>query len=329
MINFQQIFTFVHVARTRSLSGAMAVTHLTQPGVGHHIKSLEKAWKVQLFDRRRHRMDPTPVAQLILPPVEALVRLGGETEEFIRQILERFGEPRTELQDYVDQADEALRNARARLDNQITIGTGAIISLGSVFALIRQAREWMPELTVAVRRISADGVGQALQSGAINLALTDRRLRDPGLRSRRIWIDRIVLIVPPDHPWIARGGVPPAQLVEQPVVVQRHDGGVQQSVDSALAKHRIQFAQFPVAAHVDSPEDAILAVAAGLGTAFVPEAFVQNSSSKSLVRPIDGVQIPREIFLVHPPHEKISPVGRRLEAFLRTPLATKLLAGEG
>jgi len=64
--------SFLSVIRTGSLSAAARKEGLTQPTIGRHIDSLEKALGVSLFTRSQHGLMPTEAAVELRPYAESL-----------------------------------------------------------------------------------------------------------------------------------------------------------------------------------------------------------------------------------------------------------------
>jgi len=64
--------SFLSVIRTGSLSAAARAEGLTQPTIGRHIDSLEKALGVSLFTRSQHGLLPTDAAVELRPYAESL-----------------------------------------------------------------------------------------------------------------------------------------------------------------------------------------------------------------------------------------------------------------
>jgi DNA-binding transcriptional LysR family regulator len=64
--------SFLSVLRSGSLSAAARDEGLTQPTVGRHIDSLEKALGVSLFTRSQHGLEPTEAALELAPFAESL-----------------------------------------------------------------------------------------------------------------------------------------------------------------------------------------------------------------------------------------------------------------
>jgi DNA-binding transcriptional LysR family regulator len=70
--SWDELRTFVEVARDGSLSGAARRLGLTQPTVGRHIDALEAALGLTLFTRSPRGLAPTPAAKALEPHVEAM-----------------------------------------------------------------------------------------------------------------------------------------------------------------------------------------------------------------------------------------------------------------
>jgi DNA-binding transcriptional LysR family regulator len=70
--NWDELRTFLEVARDLSLSGAGRRLGLTQPTVGRHIDSLEEALGVTLFTRSPRGLTPTAAAKALVPHAEAM-----------------------------------------------------------------------------------------------------------------------------------------------------------------------------------------------------------------------------------------------------------------
>lgn len=70
--SWDELRTFVEVARDGSLSGAARRLGLAQPTVGRHIDALEAALGSTLFTRSPRGLTPTPAALALTPHVEAM-----------------------------------------------------------------------------------------------------------------------------------------------------------------------------------------------------------------------------------------------------------------
>jgi DNA-binding transcriptional LysR family regulator len=74
---WDELRTFLEVARDGSLSGAARRLGLTQPTVGRHIDALEEALGATLFTRSPRGLSPTAAAKALAPHAEAMATAAG------------------------------------------------------------------------------------------------------------------------------------------------------------------------------------------------------------------------------------------------------------
>lgn len=83
----QQIRCFVTVAETGSLTSAARLLNLSQPALGAHVKNLESALGVQVFDRHSRGVALTPAGHAFLPEaqqvLDAVARARAAVEPFL------------------------------------------------------------------------------------------------------------------------------------------------------------------------------------------------------------------------------------------------------
>ncbi len=65
-MDLHQLKTFVTVAREGSITRASELLHLSQPAVSAHIKAIEDAFDLKLFDRKARGMTLTADGQRLL-----------------------------------------------------------------------------------------------------------------------------------------------------------------------------------------------------------------------------------------------------------------------
>ena len=73
-----QIRTFVTVAEHGNLTKAALLLHVTQPAVSGHLKSLEEALNLKLFERNASGVTLTKAGQALLPKAKAILAVAGD-----------------------------------------------------------------------------------------------------------------------------------------------------------------------------------------------------------------------------------------------------------
>ena len=76
-MDFKQIEAFVNVVKYKGFSKAADATFITQPTISAHIRALEKELNLQLIDRTRREVVPTPEGKLLLTYAITLLKSGS------------------------------------------------------------------------------------------------------------------------------------------------------------------------------------------------------------------------------------------------------------
>lgn len=231
------------LARAGTTGRAASVLHLTQPAVSRALLALEEKLGARVFERTPRGLVPTPMGERLLQgAAQVLVELGD---------LER-------------RVGKSEAPTRIRLVCQCYT-----------------AYHWLPSAMVAFRK-SLDGIAltlaiehtrapiEALESGAIDVALVTQSTIPRTLGSRALFADELVFVVAASHPLAARESLTSADLREHVLLVSE---GVTAAAAGTWfmnqvfgrARPKLRFERFPLT-------EAILDVArAGMGVAVLSE----------------------------------------------------------
>jgi DNA-binding transcriptional LysR family regulator len=176
--NWDELRTFLEVARDMSLSGAARRLGLTQPTVGRHIDALEDALGATLFTRSPRGLTPTAAATALVPHAEAM---GAAAAALARSA----------------SSAAAVDRGVVRVTASDIMGAEA---LPAIFAGFR-ARNPGVAIELAVTNRNQD-----LARGDADIAVRMIRPTQSGLVARRIGVTRIRLYAHRDY--VARFGEP-------------------------------------------------------------------------------------------------------------------------
>lgn len=126
-MDLHQLKTLVAVAREGSITRASEVLHLSQPAVSAHIKALEEALGLTLFERKARGMHLTGDGRRLLAKAEQT------------------------LAAHQDLLEEAAR-IKGRLTGRLRLGVGANSSPEVLGRLVTQLCERCPEVEVTLRQ---------------------------------------------------------------------------------------------------------------------------------------------------------------------------------
>jgi DNA-binding transcriptional LysR family regulator len=188
--------------------------------------------------------------------------------------------------------------------------TVAVYRLPSALARFRAAH---PGLRIELlTRNSADAVA-LLAGGEADLAIVEGPVSEPPaqVEAALYGVDRLVLVVRPDHPLAAREPLPLAGLAGLEVVRRERGSGTREVVDRALAAVGVSLTTTLEATGLDTVKQAVLA---GLGAGFLSESAVRREVATDALRvvPLDSDALLRPLTLLHRPPELASRAARAL-----------------
>jgi DNA-binding transcriptional LysR family regulator len=237
-MTLEQLRIFVEVAERQHLTQAAAALALTPSAVSASIKVLEERYGTPLFNR---------------------VGRGIETSEAGRIFL--------------DEARRTLASARAA---ELTLSELGGLKRGSLSIHASQtiASYWLPPLlvrfgqaypmiTLSLTVDNTSNVAQAVLQGVADLGFVEGAIDEAALSVQAIAEDRLVVVVPPSHPWAAGKRLTPADMRAAQWILREQGSGTRSAFESALADIGIDPRELDVALTLPSNEAVRSAVLAG------------------------------------------------------------------
>lgn len=180
-INLNQLRIFEAVYRTQSMTKAARELHLTQSGISQHIKSLEEALGVDLFDRIRQRLVPTAPGRFLYEVCQAKLK---DLENALEEVSRQEGE----------------------LTGQVRIGVPAEFGINMVVPLVAEFLKKHPQVDVRMSIELADEMNRMLLRGEVDLAIVDDFDLDPRVETVPVFNEHLELCCSPlylDPPSVA------------------------------------------------------------------------------------------------------------------------------
>ena len=256
-MTLDQLRIFVAVAEREHVTRAAEALHLTQSAVSAAVASLEERHGAKLFHRVGRGIVLTEAGTLFLREARAvLARVEGA-----ELVLAELG---------------GLKRGTLTLQASQTI-----------------AGYWLPRHLVAFRRAhpgvdvrlsvgNTAGVARAVHDGAVDLGFVEGRVDLPGLESRAVARDRLVVVVMPDHPWAAEAALTADRLPESEWVLREPGSGTRAAFEDAARGHGV-LDQLRVAFALPSNEAVRGAVEAGLGATALSASVAAPSIEAGLL----------------------------------------------
>jgi DNA-binding transcriptional LysR family regulator len=267
MLNLTHVRSFLAVIEHGGVRAAARSLALSPSTVLAHLGLLEDDLAVPLVDRGRGRFAPTAKGLAFLPLAHALVTTAEE-------------------------ARRLLRVAPLRIAAASNVG---VYLLNVVLADFQSAESCPVDLWIGPNR----DVAERLVRGRADLAMMEWWDGHPGFRAQTWRREKLVVIVPPSHPWATRAAVTVADLLAVRLL-----GGEPGTGTGTLLRNALGDAADRIVT-VDgfgSTEAVKRAVRAGLGVSIVLASAVADevAAGHLVALPVADARLVKEIRLVMP-----------------------------
>jgi DNA-binding transcriptional LysR family regulator len=270
-MDFDQLETFIEVARLSSFSRAAEKRFRTQPAISSQIRSLEEEVGAKLLDRSGGKVSLTASGKLFVRFAEDTL---AARKAVVTAIAETERVPRGEI---VVGANE---------------GT-CLHVLPEVFAHFKKQ---YPDVSVSIKRADYARILESVIDNSVDFGVVSLPVNDTRLTAVPIHKDELVLIVPPKHPLAKLKSASAAEIAQYPLVVPKV-GHTRDALDELLHRHKLKPRY---ALELDSSELLKRFVAADVGVGFIPRSNVQEDVKANVLAAIAlaDTQIRRDLALV-------------------------------
>ncbi len=274
-MEMRHLQTFATAAELQSFTRTAEALSVTQSAVSHHVAALEKELRVSLFRRSGRSITPTDA--------------GHRFYEYVRKVLDLLSEARRDLGETSPEISGTLRIATCEVPAETLLP-----------ALLRQCRQFHPQVSASVIISDSSSAAQAVQSGDADLAFVTEFPNSERLTSSPIACDELVLVVSPNHHLAGEKQITADRLREETFVVHETGSGSQSSLEQALGRAGIPQAELKIGMVTNSHKVMRAAVEEGIGVAFLPRIVVQGeiAEGRLVCVPVAEVQPRRCLYLV-------------------------------
>lgn len=251
MLNVHQLNVFVIAAETLNFTQTAKRLHLTQSSVSQHIKSLENQLGVELFNRKGRSLEITDEGAVLLPMARDIV------EGSIR-------------------AAEQMELLKSEVHGSLIIGCNTAPGKYILPVMLAKFHEHYPLVRIACQVLPAKQVQDGLAEGDIHFTLSNVSDASGDDGEYQLYLEEpIVLIVPLDHPWAARGEIDVNELNEVQFIMREKNSGTYQNVKFGLQEVGVDIEKLDIFMEMGTSEALALAVEQGLGVGFVSKMILE------------------------------------------------------
>jgi LysR family transcriptional regulator, low CO2-responsive transcriptional regulator len=271
LMDFDQLETFLEVARLSSFSRAAEKRFRTQPAISSQIRALEGEVGAKLLDRSGGKVSITAAGKIFQKYAE-------ETLDSRKMVLTSIA--------------EAERVPRG----EIVVGANEGTCLHILPEVFADFKKQYPTVSVNIKRSDYAGILESVIDNSVDFGVVSMPVTDTRLTVVLIHRDELVIIAPPTHPLARIKSATLAEVTKFPLLVPK--GGHTRDALEELFHERKLKPHYSM--ELDSSELLKRFVAADVGVGFIARSNVlEDVRANSLAAiPMADAQIRRDLALV-------------------------------
>lgn len=246
-MDFDQLTTFLEVAKLGSFSRAGQKVFRSQSAVSAQIRQLEQDYGDRLLDRSGKDVTLTPAGRILFTYAERLLQLRDES---LLAVADHGANPRGTM---VIGANEAT----------------CLYVLPDVFA---KYCSLYPDVQLSIYRNFSYKILEKLENGTIDVGIVTMPVKSASLKTHAIYRDQLMWMVNPQSPLAKQETVSMAEIAKQPILLPK-TGYTRRLMDKLLRPYKAQL-QVPM----ELPSVGMIKsfVAAGLGVSLISVSFARD-----------------------------------------------------
>ncbi|HEY2456756.1 MAG TPA: LysR family transcriptional regulator [Candidatus Acidoferrum sp.] len=271
-MDFDQLTTFVQVAKLKSFSKAGQKVFRSQSAVSAQIRQLEQAYHAKLLDRSAKSVELTPAGEVLFEFAERLLRLRDESMQVV--------------------ADRG--NV---VQGPVAFGANEATCLYLLPEILAEFQKRYPLVHISIYRNFSHKILQRLEDGSLDLGIVTLPLKSPNLKMHVINRDRLRFMVSTKNALAQRSHVTLDEIASAPLIFPK-TGYTRQVLDKLFRPHR---SRLRVAMELPSIGMIKTFVAADVGISIISESFARDQVKTGEVKllNVEGVDLWRELALVY------------------------------
>jgi DNA-binding transcriptional LysR family regulator len=271
-MDFDQLTTFLEVAKLGNFSRAGDKVFRSQSAVSAQIRQLEQDYGAKLLDRSGKKVRLTAAGKVLF---EYGTRLLALRDESMRAVIDQETIP----------------------GGVLAIGANEATCLYVLPKVFEKYRALYPDVQISIYRNFSRKILEKIHDGTIDVGIATLPVKSPRLTVRRIFRDRLMLMVGLSNPLAELSSVPLSIAAEQPFLFPKA-GFTRQIMDKLFRPYQ---SKLRIAMELPSVAMIKTFVALGMGVSLISESFALNEQRLGDVRliPLTDVDLWRELGLVY------------------------------
>ena len=273
--SLEQLLALTTTAAHGSMGLAAAHLGISQQAVSARVGAAEKLLGIAVFERTSVGVHPTGTGQLVLAWAGEVIQAAAVLAEGV----------------------EGLRTA----GEQLTVAASSTISEVLLPTWAGRLRQSHPGVALLVVPGNSLTVAAAVARGEVDLGYVEGPTVPRTVRSRTVTHDELIVVTPPDHPWVRRRhGIGRDELAAARLILREDGSGTRSHLEQVLPDHAPPLQTLASNAAV---RDA--ARATGAATVLSALAVANDLQAGRLVHiPVSGLSMPRTLRAIWHPNQR-------------------------
>jgi DNA-binding transcriptional LysR family regulator len=275
----RRLQVFHTVARLLSFTKAAEALHMTQPAVTFQVRQLEEQFNTRLFDRTHNKI--------------SLTDAGSRVYEFSGRIFELYAE-----------MENSIRQMTGEISGTLALGASTTIADYLLPSLLGAFMDKFPDVNIRLKVSNSEGIVSMVENNTIDLGVIEAPVLNKNLVVEECQMDRLVAIVPPNHPLAASDTVTHQELLKYPFVTREEGSGTRDAIASSFGEADCEEWEHTISVELGSPESVKGAVEAGMGVSILSQSTIQKEISLGTLVGIElDPPLKRPFSFVHQKHK--------------------------
>jgi DNA-binding transcriptional LysR family regulator len=272
-MNINLLRIFYYAAKLGSISAAAEALFVTQPAVTKGLQRLQEHYEIKFVNLFGRKLRLTDAGEVLYGIAEKIFQTEKQAEEVIRDFQER-------------------KRGYLRILSSESFGAYYL-----PFIIIPYHNE-NPQVHVCVNILPTELVVEGTAALNCDLGFISYPIEHKKLVVREVLEDRMVVIIPPDHPLAGRDVIDPLDLEGQSIIMHEKGSAPQRIIDELITRYHLTI-DAPL--ELSSNESIKRAVAGGLGVSVVSQSVAgeEIQAGKLVGLPLSETAVKRKFFLVH------------------------------
>jgi DNA-binding transcriptional LysR family regulator len=271
-MDFDQLATFVYVAKLKSFSRAGQKVFRSQSAVSAQIRQLEQAYRAKLLDRSAKSVELTPAGEVLFEYAERLLRLRDES-----------------VQGVADRGNI--------VQGTVLFGANEATCLYLLPDIFAEFQRRYPLVHISIYRNFSHKILQRIEDGTIDVGIVTLPIKAMNTKVHHIYRDRLRFMVSTRNPLASRSKITLEEVAAQPLIFPR-TGFTRQVLDKLFRPYR---SRLRITMELPSIGMIKRFVGADAGVSFISESFASDQVKAGEVKllTVEGVDLWRELGLVY------------------------------